>query len=448
MKAGASRQDPPALNVGVAASGGRDSTALLHCVARLATRLNVRVQALHVNHGLLPQADEWQRRVATQCRRWARAGLPVDFQVRRLAGQPAAGDSVEAWARRARYAALADMAAACQCSIVLLAHHRGDQAETVLLQALRGAGPAGLSAMPDQYDRGGLTWARPWLERSRHDIEAYVRRHRLSYIDDPSNASSRFARNRLRHQVWPSLLASFPDTETTLAAVATRAQEAAALARELAGMDAATMLVEGRLQLGPWLKLSEARRRNLMRHWLADQVPGSVPESLLDRLERELPRLRTGRWPAGPGELRLHGDALSWWAHHEASAVGAGASLAIDLSAAGSYRLAGWRGHLLVTEVQSGGVEAGLLATASVRSRRGAEQFQSAPKSTARSLKKQFQAHGVPAWDRDGPLVWLGNRLAYVAGLGLDARCIAPPGVPQRGLRWFAAEGEASGSAG
>ena len=448
MKAGASRQDPPALNVGVASSGGRDSTALLHCVARLAMRLNVRVHALHVNHGLQPQADQWQRRLATQCRRWARAGLPLDFQVRRLTGQPAAGDSVEAWARRARYAALADMAAACQCSIVLLAHHRGDQAETVLLQALRGAGPAGLSAMPERSDRGGLTWARPWLERSRDDIEAYVRRHRLSYIDDPSNASPRFSRNRLRHQVWPSLLAGFPDAETTLAAVARRAQEAASLARELASVDSATMVLQGRLQLGPWLKLSEARRRNLMRHWLSEQVPGSVPESLLDRLELELPHKSTGRWPAGPGELRLHGGTVCSWAHRAASEVGTETSPAMDLSAAGSYQLAGWRGRLLVTEVQSGGVDAGLLATASVRSRGGAEQFQSAPKSTARSLKKQFQAHGVPAWDRDGPLVWLGDRLAYVAGLGFDARCIAPPGVPQRGLQWVSAEGEASGSPG
>ena len=448
MRAGASRHDPRPLNVAVAASGGRDSTALLHCVARLALRLPLRVHALHINHGLQPQADDWQRHLAAQCRRWAHGGSPLEFHAQRLAGRPVAGDSLEAWARRMRYEALAEMAAAHRCSIVLLAHHRGDQAETVLLQALRGAGPAGLSAMPAQVERGGITWARPWLERSRQDIEAYVRRHRLSFVDDPSNASPRFARNRLRNEVWPTLLAQFPEAETALVAASRRAQEAAALAREVAGIDASTVLVEGRLQLEPWLKLSAARRRNVMRRWLAERVPGSVPESLLDRLAIELPGKHTGRWPAGAGELRLHDAALSWLAHRAPADANLATSTIVDLSVSGRYTLAGWRGKMEITDVEHGGVEAGLLTSASVRSRCGAEQFQSAPASTARSLKKQFQARGVPAWERDGPLVWLGDRLAFVAGLGLDARCLAPPGVPQRALRWIAAEGEASGSAG
>jgi tRNA(Ile)-lysidine synthase len=216
----------------------------------------------------------------------------------------------------------------------------------------------------------------------------------------------------------------------------------------VAGIDASTVLVEGRLQLEPWLKLSAARRRNVVRRWLAERVPGSVPESLLDRLAIELPRKHTGRWPAGAGELRLHDAALSWLAHRAPTDANLATSTIVDLSVSGRYTLAGWGGKMEITDVEHGGVEAGLLTSASVRARCGAEQFQSAPASTARSLKKQFQARGVPAWERDGPLVWLGDRLAFVAGLGIDARCLAPPGVPQRALRWIAAEGEASGSAG
>ena len=132
--------------VAVAVSGGRDSTALLHATARAAVGTGVEVLALHVHHGLQAEADDWLRHVRAQCRRWAGAGLPLRLDWRRLAGQPAPGDSIEAWARRGRYAALAEMAQAGGAGLVLLAHHRRDQSETVLLQALR----------------GGASWSWPW----------------------------------------------------------------------------------------------------------------------------------------------------------------------------------------------------------------------------------------------------------------------------------------------
>ncbi|MBE0548863.1 MAG: tRNA lysidine(34) synthetase TilS, partial [Rubrivivax sp.] len=184
--------------VAVAASGGRDSTALLHCVVRRAAALGIEVVALHVHHGLMPAADTWLRQVRGQSRRWGAA-----FMCHRLDGSPPPGASVEAWARGERYRALAAMAREAGCGLVLLAHHRRDQAETWLLQALRGAGPAGLAAMPLQASRQGLVWARPWLDQARQAIDAYVRRHRLQFVDDASNADPRFARNRLRAAVWP-----------------------------------------------------------------------------------------------------------------------------------------------------------------------------------------------------------------------------------------------------
>lgn len=169
--------------VAVAVSGGRDSTALLHCTVRTAAALGVGVVALHVHHGLMPAADAWLAQVQAQCRRWG-----VAFCSRRLQTHPPRGASVEAWARAERYRALAEMAREARCSIVLLAHHRRDQAETWLLQALRGGGPAGLSAMPQEAVREGITWARPWLAQPRAAIEAYVRRHRLKHVEDDSNA--------------------------------------------------------------------------------------------------------------------------------------------------------------------------------------------------------------------------------------------------------------------
>ena len=134
------RAEPGPPRIAVACSGGRDSIALLHVTARAARPLGVEVVALHVHHGLMSAADAWLAQLRAQCAQWAEAGLPVRLVFTRLTERPAPGDSVEAWARGARYRALAEMARAAGCDAVLLAHHRRDQAETFLLQALRGAG--------------------------------------------------------------------------------------------------------------------------------------------------------------------------------------------------------------------------------------------------------------------------------------------------------------------
>ena len=294
-----SRSPPlPAARVAVATSGGLDSTALLHCALAQAQPLGVEVWALHVNHGLMPAADDWQRQVCRQARRWG-----AHFESRRLAGQPARGDSVEAWAREHRYAALAEMAQGAGCTVVLLAQHRRDQAETFLLQALRGAGSEGLSAMPREAHRAGLLWARPWLDQPREAIEAYARRHRLASVHDASNLDPRFARGRLRQQIWPALQAAFPQAEAVLAMSARHAQSARALALEVAEADRALVCEGAALRLAPWAALPAERRRNLLRHWLQRELGMGAPQTLVDRLLAEAPGPGTARWPAPGGEL-------------------------------------------------------------------------------------------------------------------------------------------------
>lgn len=437
--------------VAVAVSGGRDSTALLHAVARAAHALGLQVHALHVHHGLVPQADDWLQHVQLQCRRWAARGLPVQFHATRLPGQPERGDSVEAWARRERYKALAAMARAAGCSLVLLAHHRRDQAETLLLQALRGGGPAGLAAMPASAQRGGITWARPWLDQPREAIESYVRRHRLAFIDDTSNADPRFARNRLRLTVWPALQRAFPDAEAQLQAAARRAQEAAACLQALAEADLAPLRQpDGALRCAAWKLLAPPRRRLVLRHWLHQQLPGGVPESLVERLTDELPRARSARWPAPQAELRLH-DGLLRLQPLAAPAMPVPATpLAgtLALHVPGVHRAAGWGGRFVVSVVDQGGIEPSRLRKAGLRAREGGEQFLLHPGGVPRSLKKQFQAVRVPAWQRGGPLLFDGDTLLFVPALGIDARCIAPPGVPQLQLQWLPDEADTAASAG
>jgi tRNA(Ile)-lysidine synthase len=425
--------------IAVAVSGGRDSTALWHATVHVAAAVgSLDVIALHVHHGLLPEADEWVVHLQRQARRWAARGLPVSLHWRRLHGAPARGESTEAWARRGRYAALTEMAHELGVGMVLLAHHRRDQAETFLLQALRGAGAAGLSAMPREALRNGITWARPWLEQPREAIEAYVRRHRLRYVQDPSNADARLARGRLRQAVWPQLDEAFEHAEIGLAASARRAQEAAACLKELAAQDLqATCTSDGALQVPKWLLFSTARRANLLRAWLAKCYGEGIPETLVQRLTHELPQPRAARWPLGPGQLRCHAGLLRFAASAESPQVAPDATRRIDLSRIGRHEVPDWGGAFEVRAVGSSGLSPLRLRQCELRPRSGGENFQRTTGSVPRSLKKQYQFNGLPAWQRDGPLVYAGNELLFVPGLGIDARRHADAGRPMLGLSWL-----------
>lgn len=451
-----------ARRVAVAFSGGRDSTALLHSTLRTARELGISVLALHVNHGLMPQADEWQRSLRARCTAWARRGAPLTLVCERIVERPASGDSVEAWARRVRYAALLRMAQAWGCDTVLLAQHRRDQAETFLLQALRGAGVAGIAAMPKMVRRDGINWLRPWIDQPRSAIEAYVERYRLAYIDDDSNAELRFARNRLRSKVWPGLLQAFPDAERTLGAAARWAQQAAQGLQELAAIDLAVIADGDAIVLELWQALSPARRSNALRAWLHRCGGRPAPAALVERLLAQWPapasttgEPRGGRiWAwggdrllASRGRLRMipatsldgagpHADADEI---DDAASGGAAVRRLLPIVAPGTYPIAGWRGQLVVERVASGGVPLARLAAAELRRRSGGETFQPAPDRPARCLKKQFQAADVPAWQRHGPLIFSGGQMLFVAGLGLDARCVARSGDDLVNLHWRSA---------
>lgn len=422
--------------VAVAWSGGRDSTALLHATLKAAAPLGLRVAALHVHHGLSEHADDWVRFCEQQARRWRGRGLPVVLQVERLGGAPASGESLEAWARAQRYAALGRMAVEQGAGVVLLAQHRRDQAETLLLQALRGAGVAGLAGMPGRLERDGLVWIRPWLGQSDAALAAYVRRHRLHHIEDDSNADPRHARNRLRLQVWPALTAAFPAAEAALADSAGWAAEAARCLDELARLDLAGARDGDGLACAALAALSDARRSNALRHWLHEQTGARPPASLVARLAVELAPRTTARWPLPRGELRAYRGRL---VVHRAATPDHPAcqrETRLCVSAAGCYPLPGWGATLTVRAAEQGGVPLAWLDRLELRERAGAERFQAGPGRPPRSLRKQYQAAGVPAWQRDGPLIYRGEQLLFVPGLGLDARALAAPGQPRALLSW------------
>ena len=418
--------------VAVAYSGGRDSTALLHATLLAAQDSGLQVHALHVHHGLSVHADAWLAHCEAQCARWDQAGLPVAFHQQCVAVQLKRGQSVEAVARTARYAALARMARAAGAEIVLLAHHRRDQAETFLLQALRGAGAEGQAAMPSAAERDGITWLRPWLAQPRSAIESYLRLHRLNYIDDDSNADPRFARNRLRLQVWPALEAAFPQAEASLADAARRAQQtAAAVAAEAPPL---------RLDVARWSQQTPARARLELRRWLAAQLGRAPSAALVDRLCVELAQGRApARWPIGaadPRELRRYRGELRL--EPAARALTAAVPVSLSLRRAGRVHLPAWGGTLVATRVKQGGVAIARLQGLVLVPRGGGERFQLGPQRPPRALKKQYQALAVPEWQRGGPLLCASDgALLLVPGLGLDARALAAPGEPQLALAWL-----------
>ena len=437
----------------VACSGGRDSIALLHATWRAARALADAtgqphsIHAFHVHHGLSRHADDWLAHCAEQCARWREQGADLQFHARYLNLSPSTGDSIEALARRGRYAALADMARSSGCDTVLLAHHREDQAETFLLQALRGAGAAGLASMPVSIWRDGICWQRPWLRQPRAAIASYVAQHGLQHIEDDSNADPRYARNRLRLQLWPVLTAAFPQASQVLGDAARHAQDAAECLQALAEIDLRAVAVEDGLDAAAAVALGGARLRNLLHLWLQRTSGEPLRASWLDRLSRELPTCTDARWPmAVMGELRLWRGVLRWVpAMPVLPAAELAAPVALpDLRAERCFPLPTFGGVLQIEPVAQGGVALDGLAALTARPRSGGEQFQRAAGTPPRALKKQYQLAGVPAEERSGPLLFCGDSLVFAPGLGVDARFVAPAGQPQAALHWCAHHTECS----
>nr|MDQ2696310.1 tRNA lysidine(34) synthetase TilS [Pseudomonadota bacterium] len=254
---------PQVTQLRVGYSGGVDSHVLLHILATHREALGGRrLAAVHVNHGLAAQAAVWEAHCAAVCRE-----LGVALEVVRVDARPRPGESPEAAARRARYAAFAGLLRAD--TALLTAQHLDDQAETLLLQLLRGAGPRGLAAMPAAAPLGKGRLLRPFLEIRRDAITAYAQDHGLTWVEDASNADTRLDRNYLRHQVMSVLRRRWPAAAQTLGRSARLCADAAALLDDLADADLARA-AGGRpdkLQLEALQNLDPPRRRNALRRW-------------------------------------------------------------------------------------------------------------------------------------------------------------------------------------
>lgn len=268
----------------VAYSGGLDSTVLLHLLSRLRRQglLRGELRALHVHHGLQAAAERWLLHCREQCHQ---RGIPL--MECRVHVESGAGQSPEAAARAARYKAFATELRAGE--ILVQAHHRDDQAETLLLRLLRGSGSFGLAGMPDSRELAQGRLLRPLLGIGRETLELYASQEKLEWIEDPSNGDDRYDRNFLRNEILPALRQRWPSASASLARTTQLLQESARLLDELAAADLAAVQagLSNRLQVLPLQQLSEARQRNLLRHWLVSLPPAlAVPYPSYQVLQR------------------------------------------------------------------------------------------------------------------------------------------------------------------
>jgi tRNA(Ile)-lysidine synthase len=392
-------------------SGGLDSCVLLHLLVEARTALGFQLRALHVNHGISPHAGAWENFCAGLC-----DGSAVPFSSIRVTVPRDSGLGLEAAARRERYQALLSR----ETDAVVLAHHRDDQAETILLQLLRGAGIKGLAGMGEQQladvARPGKTILRPLLDVPRRELEAYARAHGLRWIEDESNLDLAYDRNFLRHHVFPELEKRFPAARTTLARSAEHMAEADALLDEVAREDAGRWIRQGRLQVAGLRELSGPRARNLLRYWLGGFTSLAPNTRRLHEVHRQLLDARPDSQPC----IRLEGGSVHRYrgeAYVE-TAVAMPQGYRIHWNGESEMQLPG--GVLAFRQLQGTGLSLKrAMGNLQIRSRTGGERLRPDCRRPTRSLRHLMQEAGVPPWERTMlPLLYVRDELVAVPGIG------------------------------
>ena len=397
-----------ACRIVVAYSGGIDSTVLLHLLSRATFATPIKLFAVHVNHGIDAAADQWQLYCQNVAKDWSLAFKALSVEVARTHRQ-----GLEAAARSARYQTL--RAQLASGDLLVTAHHSGDQAETVLLRLVRGAGVAGLSAIAEYFPFGKGVLARPLLGFSRSDIEAYAKQHRLHWIEDPSNADLSYDRNYLRHRVTPALRQRWQAWDTTLA----RAARHQSQADTLLGLEAARWLARcmpsgsHHLSHKAFISLATAYQKPVLRAWLAMHDMPIPDESQLNYLHDKVTlsaqarnaeifswagatvHLYRGLLYASRGIAKVPEQRLEWQPRVDFLLPENGIKL---------------RWTELIRQAPA------LAETAlSVDFRRGGERCARAGGRFHQSLKKIFQSYHVPPWQRDYvPLIYAEGRIRLI----------------------------------
>jgi tRNA(Ile)-lysidine synthase len=400
----------------VAFSGGDDSTALLSLLAEVPA-VRSRLRAVHIDHGLHPDSRSWARACRARCRL-----LQVPLVARRLKLARTKGQSLEALARCARYAALA--AVLRPGEVLLTAHHLEDQLETVLLQLLRGAGLPGLAAMPAVAALGVGVLVRPLLGVARAQLRAVGQARGLRGLEDPSNADETLDRNYLRRQVLPAVVSRWPGAARTVARSARHIGAAQDLLDRLARADVARAADGPALSVAALRGLPLERRRNALRFWIS-QSGRVVPDALrLEEIAVTLLAARVGANPVvrwGPTRVQRHAGQLTLETVRPESG---GYELTWHPQRTPRLTLPGGCGRLELVRAAHGLIDATVLPMQlTVRTRRGGERLRPRRGGPSRSLKSLLQTERISLIERQTvPLLFAGETLVAAGDLWVDAR--------------------------
>ncbi|CAN5403965.1 tRNA lysidine(34) synthetase TilS [soil metagenome] len=427
--------------IAIAYSGGLDSTVLLDLASAYAQVHCLVLFAFHIHHGISPNADAWLAHCRMQCER---RGIAFDSRHVDISNQAKSG--VEEAARLSRYAALGDLCRTHQIPLLLTAHHLDDQAETVLLQLLRGSGVAGLSGMdvantaPDLLGDPLLLVGRPLLAVSRGELESFVRNHELMHIEDESNVDPRYARNALRHRIMPAIAQSFPGFQDRFARSAAHAQSAQRLLVELGAQDLATCLDGECLNIMQLRVLSADRIDNLLRYWFGSRGIRMPSTAWLNELRVQLLEAKPDAQLCvthADCHVRRHRDRVFITARTAADEIEPEAT---------RFQ---WNGETEISFPEFGGVlyfeaaERGLDAEwlrrqeLSIALRSGGERLKPAANRPTKSLKYHYQALDIPAWERTRlPVVSSGKQLLFAAGIGMDSHQMSDGPDARISFRW------------
>lgn len=421
---------PDTKNIWVGFSGGLDSHVLLHLLSLHKPHLRPKIVAIHINHGLNERADEWSAHCKKVCN-----DLGLEFRLVTVNAKAPSGESPEAWARLVRYNAMRDVVE--EDDILLTAHHKDDMAETLLIQLLRGSGPAGLSAMP-QVVRFGNGWhCRPLLAYNRQELHQLADECGLSWIEDDSNQDRKFDRNYLRHNVIPVIKDRWPSMTQTLSRAAGIQAESSFLLGELARIDLAECKHQqtGALKVTVLNSFSRARAANVIRYWIKLQGLSTPTASQLHRIINDVLNSKVDAEPCVEWEgiqLRRYRNSIFITQ-----------SLPDKSSKQGEGR---WQlnsecrlimGSLSAKRGKGNGIKVGKCPDNGViiKYRHGSELIKKG--GHHHSLKSLYQESGVPSCFRDYiPLIYIGEHLVAISGLHIDDDYAATPDEDAIQIHW------------
>ena len=401
----------------VALSGGIDSVVLLHLLYQLQKRQNFTLKVSHVHHGLSKNADKWVKFCEKLCKKLS---VPLDVHHIKLPQKNSLG--IEGEARQLRYEKLLQS----KSDVLVLAHHEDDQAETFLLQLIRGAGVKGLSSMA-HFDDSRRLW-RPLLNTSRIDIESYAKQHKLKWIEDESNQNIDFDRNFIRSKILPILKKRFNHIIKVISRSSSHLAEAQHLLDNLAKIDLKKSLKSNnykhKLQVKALEKLSLSRAKNVLRYWIEINDHMMPSKDLLDELLRQVLTAKKDATIkiqlSKEFEIRRYQDEIyivpkKQQTHKNYEIIWAGESEIILPNGQ----------KLTFKKVKGRGINLKFLSGKNliIRNRHGGEFFKPDSKRPTKKIKQLLQESDFPPWERENlPLIFVGDDLAFVPNFGIDMK--------------------------